>query len=135
VLATTLTPASMNDTNFLAYCTAFSPHTKQKIKKVCADKGYAGKPNRDFLALNKIEDGIMRNNSTTAKLTELEIQRNKAISKIRYVVEQYFGISHLHGRAKRARFTTIIKNQFDGWFRQAAFNVARGMKIISRASI
>jgi IS5 family transposase len=44
---------------------------KQKIKKVYADKGYAGKPNRDFLALNQIEDGIMRKNSTTAKLTEL----------------------------------------------------------------
>jgi IS5 family transposase len=86
VLATTLTPASVNDTNFLAYCTAFSRHTKQKIKKVYADKGYAGKPNRDFLALNKIEDGIMRKDSTTAKLTELEIQCRKAISKIRYVV-------------------------------------------------
>ena len=35
----------------------------------------------------------MRKNSTTAKLTELEIQRNKAISKIRYIVEQYFGIN------------------------------------------
>jgi IS5 family transposase len=135
VLATTLTPASVNDTNYLSYCTAFSRHTKQKIKKVYADKGYAGKPNRDFLALNNIEDSIMRKDSTTAKLTELEIQRNKAISKIRYVVEQYFGISHLHDRAKRARFTTIIKNQFDGWFRQAAFNLARGMKIISRETI
>jgi transposase, IS5 family len=113
----------------------FQSSYKKKIKKVYADKGYAGKPNRDFLALNKIEDGIMCKDSTNAKLTELEIQRNKAISKIRYIVEQYFGISHLHDRAKRARFTTIIKNKFDTWFRQAAFNVARGMKIISRATI
>jgi len=135
VLATTLTPASVNDTKFLAYCTAFSRHTKQKIKKVYADKGYAGKPNRDFLALNQIEDGIMRKNSTTAKLTDSEILRNKAISKIRYVVEQYFGISHLHDRANRARFTTIVKNKFDTWFRQAAFNVARGMKILSRMTV
>jgi IS5 family transposase len=135
VLATTLTPASVNDTNFLAYCTAFSRHTKQKIKKVYADKGYAGKPNRDFLALNQIEDGIMRKNSTTAKLTDSEILRNKAISKIRYIVEQYFGISHLHDRANRARFTTIVKNKFDTWFRQAAFNVARGMKILSRMTV
>ena len=57
----------------------------KRIKKVYADKGYAGEPNRDFLALNKIEDGIMRKDSTTAKLTELKIQRNKAISKIRYI--------------------------------------------------
>ena len=27
-------------------------------------------------------------------------------SKIRYIVEQYFGISHLHDRANRARFTS-----------------------------
>jgi hypothetical protein len=40
VLATTLTPASVNDTNYLSYCTTFSRHTKQKIKKVYADKGY-----------------------------------------------------------------------------------------------
>jgi len=134
VLATTLTPASVNDTNLLPYCTAFSRHTRRKIQKVYADKGCAGNPNRDFLALNQIEDGIMRKNSTTAKLTGSEILRNKAISKIRYIVEQYVGISHLHDRANRARFTTIIKNKFDAWFRQAAFNVARGMKIISRVA-
>ena len=77
----------------------------------------------------------MRKNSTTAKLTDSEILRNKAISKIRYIVEQYFGISHLHDRAKRARFTTIVKNKFDAWFRQTAFNVARGMKILSRVTV
>ena len=52
VLATKMTPASVNDTNYLPYCTVYSRHTKQQINKVFADKGYAGKPNRDFLALN-----------------------------------------------------------------------------------
>jgi IS5 family transposase len=63
----------------------------------------------DFLALNKIEVGIMRKNPTSAKLTEIEILRNKAISRIRYIVEQLFGISYLHDLAKRAGFTSIIK--------------------------
>ena len=49
----------------------------------------------------------MSKDSTTAKLTEFEIERNKKISKVRYIVEQYFGISHLHDGAKRARFTDI----------------------------
>jgi hypothetical protein len=40
ILATTLTPASINDTNYLSYCTIFSRHTKQPINKVYADKGY-----------------------------------------------------------------------------------------------
>jgi len=34
ILATTITPSSVNDTNLLQYCTAFSRHTKQKIEKV-----------------------------------------------------------------------------------------------------
>ena len=134
VLATTLTPASVNDTNYMQYCTIYSMHTKQPIKKVYADKGYAGKPNREFLALNKIEDGIMRKNSTTAKLTQHEINRNKALSKVRYIVEQYFGLSHLHDRAYRARFVTVAKNLFDCWCRQAAHNIKRGLKILSVAS-
>jgi IS5 family transposase len=44
ILATTMTPASVNDTNLLPYCTVYSRHTEQPIAKVFADKGYAGKP-------------------------------------------------------------------------------------------
>ena len=135
ILATTMSPASVNDTKYLPYCTVFSRHTKQKINKVFADKGYAGKPNRDFLAINKIADGIMRKDSTTAKLTEFEIQRNKKISKVRYIVEQYFGISHLHDDANKARFTDINKNKFDAWFRQAAFNISRGLKVLKLVNV
>jgi IS5 family transposase len=40
ILATTLSEASVNDTNYLDYCTVFSKHTKTPIKKVYADKGY-----------------------------------------------------------------------------------------------
>ena len=135
ILASTITPASVNDTNYLSYCTVYSHHTKQPIEKVYADKGYAGKPNRDFLHLNNIDDGIMRKDSTTAKLTSYEKERNKKISKVRYIVEQYFGISHLHDRAKRARFTTITKNKFDCWFRQTAYNISRGLKILGVATV
>jgi len=135
VLTTIMTPASIHDTNYLPYCTIYSRHTKQPIDKVYADKGYAGKPNRDFLALNNIADGIMRKDSTTAKLTEYEIERNKKISKLRYIVEQYFGLSHLHDDAKQARFTDIAKNNFDAWCRQAAFNIKRGLKILKIATV
>ena len=135
VLATDMTPASVNDTNYLPYCTVYSMHTKQPIEKVYADKGYAGKPNREFLALNNIADGIMRKDSTTAKLTEFEIERNKGISKVRYIVEQYFGISHLHDGAQKARFADISKNKFNAWYRQAAYNISRGLKILKLATV
>jgi IS5 family transposase len=130
ILATTITPASVNDTNYLPYCKVYSRYTKKPIRKVYADKEYAGAPYLRFLADNGIADGIMRKDTSAAKLTDLEIQRNKKISKLRYIVEQYFGISHLHDRAKRARFTSIAKNKKDCWCRQTAFNIARGLKIL-----
>jgi len=131
VLATTLTPASMHDSKYLPYLTIASCHTEEPIEKVYGDKGYYGEPNRTFLHLNGIKDGIMRKDTTTAKLTEVEIERNKKISKKRYIVVQYFGLSHLHDVAYRARFTTIVKNTWDTMCRQMAFNVFRGSKLVT----
>lgn len=133
VLSTVLTPASVNDSKYLPYCTVGSLHTSNKLKKVYADKGYFGEPNRVFLHLNEIEDGIMRKDTTTAKLTQVEIERNKKISKKRYIVEQYFGLSHLHDKAYRARFTTILKNTLDTLCRMMAFNMFRRTKLLARA--
>ena len=130
VLATTLTPASDHDSKYLSYLAIASCHTKDPIKKIYADKGYYGEPNRFFLNLNEIADGIMRKDTINAKLTEIERERNKQISKKRYVVEQYFGLSHLHDDAYRARFTTIIKNIWDAMCRQMAFNIFRGSRLL-----
>ena len=77
----------------------------------------------------------MRKDSTTAKLTEYEKERNKKISKVRYIVEQYFGLSHLHDGVKRARFTNIVKNNLDCWYRQAVYNISRGLKILRVATV
>jgi transposase, IS5 family len=133
ILATTMTPASVHDTNFLPYLAIASCHTKEPIKKIYADKGYYGEPNRSFLNLNDIQDGIMRKDTTTAKLTDVEKERNKKISKKRYIVEQYFGLSHLNDSAYRARFTKITKNIWDAMCRQMAFNMFRGSKILATA--
>jgi IS5 family transposase len=130
ILATILSPASHHDSTYLPRAVISGIHTTEPIAKIYADKGYAGEPNRQFLALNKIEDGIMRKDTRRAKLTELEIIRNKAISKHRYIVEQYFGISKLHDNGGRARFTKILKNSIDLMFRQFAFNLKKGMKIL-----
>ena len=47
----------------------------------------------------------MGKDTSTANLFEYE--------KERYIVGQYYGLSHLHDAAKRARFTTLIKNTSD----------------------
>ena len=135
ILATTMSPASVHDTNYFQYCTVYSRHTKQKIEKAYADKGYFGEPNRAFLVENRIADGIMRKDTKTAKLTEFEIDRNKKISKTRYIVEQYFGLSHLYDQAQRARFTTIAKNNLDCWYRQAAYNISKGLKKLKLVTV
>ncbi len=75
----------------------------------------------------------MRKDTKTAKLTEFEKARNKNISRKRYIVEQYFGLSHLYNGAYRARFTTIVKNTWDAMRRQMAFNLFRGSKILEVA--
>jgi IS5 family transposase len=127
VLSTNITPASHSDSTYLPYATIYSMHTNQNIKVV-----YAGEPNRSFLPLNKIADGIMRKNNINAALTETEIARNKSISKKRYIVEQYFGIATMFDDRGRARFTTIIKNSIDAMFRQFAFNLRKGACILKR---
>ena len=132
VLTTVLSPASVHDTNYFTYCTLYSRHTKHPLAIVYADKGYAGEYNRMFLSMNNFKDGIMRKDEKNAKLTDYEINRNKGISKVRYIVEQYFGLSHLYDNGKRARFTTIAKNNIDIWFRQVAFNIRRGFNIFKK---
>jgi IS5 family transposase len=131
VLATEMTPASHHDSPYLPLCVAGSCHTQNPINKVYADKGYFGKNNREFLHLNHIADGIMTKAVRGTQLTPQEIKRNKAISKTRYIVEQYFGLSHLHNSAFRARFTRLIKNAIDALFRQIAFNLLRGLKVFN----
>ena len=92
-----------------------------------------------FSTLNKIADGIMhpeghkRKATKGTSLTEYETERNKAISKVRYIVEQYFGLSHLYNKAYRARFPKLIKNALDALFRQMSFNLFRASKILKTA--
>jgi IS5 family transposase len=135
ILSTSITPASHSDSTFLPYATIYSMHSEQKIEVVYADKGYAGAPNRNFLSLNKIADGIMRKNNINAALTDVEIERNKSISKKRYIVEQYFGLAALWDDRSRARFTTIVKNAIDAMFRQFAFNLRKGAGILRRLPV
>jgi hypothetical protein len=47
-----------HDSKYLPYLTIASCHTEEPINKVYADKGYFGEPNRRFLYLNEIADGL-----------------------------------------------------------------------------
>lgn len=86
--------ASHNDSTYFPSAVSYSMHTSDPIDKSFGAKGYAETPNRESFALNNIEDCIIRKDSINARLTDFGIDRNKAISKHRYIVEQHFGISH-----------------------------------------
>jgi IS5 family transposase len=125
VLSTCVSKASEHDTKHFSYVVTKSIHGRNLPSRVYADKGYCGEPNRDFLNMNGIGDGIMRKNQINAALTETEIQRNERISKVRYKIEQYFGITHKYHGAGKARFTTIIKENWDHLCGAMAFNIKR----------
>jgi len=125
VLSTCVSKASEHDTNYFQYTVAKAIHGKELPPKVYADKGYCGEPNRNFLNMNNIGDGIMRKNQINAALTEYEIRRNKMISKVRYKIEQYFGITGKYHGAGKARFTTILKESWDHLSGAMAFNIKR----------
>ena len=125
VLSTCVSKASEHDTNYFTYVVTKSLHGKGTPKNVYADKGYCSEANRDFLSMNNMGDGIMRKNQINAQLTEFEIERNKSISKVRYKIEQYFGITEKYHGAGKARFTTIIKENWDHLCGAMAFNIKR----------
>jgi IS5 family transposase len=125
VMSPLLSKASEHDTNYFQYLVIKGIHTKKLPPKVYADKGYHGHANREFLHINDMADGIMRKDERNAILTGLEIERNKMISKVRYKIEQYFGVTALHQGAGQARFTTLVKEGWDRLCHAIAFNIKR----------
>jgi IS5 family transposase len=125
ILSTCMSKASEHDYTYFEYSVATGIHWKNAPPKVYADKGCCGKSNRDFLHLNEIGDGIMRNNQVNATLTAYEIQRNKVIAKVRYKIEQYFSLTEKYQRAGRARFTALVEEWWDHLCGAMAFNIKR----------
>ncbi len=123
VLFSTVSKASEHDTNHFFFVVANSLHGDNL--KAYADKAYCSEANRDFLKMNGIGDGIMRKNQINAELTENEIKRNKEISKVRYKIEQYFGITGKYHGAGKARFPSLVKEGWDHLCGAIAFNVKR----------
>jgi len=135
VLSTLISRASEHDTNYFQAAVVKGIHGENLPPKVYADKGYCGEPNRAFLGMNGIGDGIMRKDQINAKLGPMEIERNRMISKVRYKVEQYFGLSHLHQGGGKARFTTLAKEGWDRLCGAMAFNIKRAVLATGRKAV
>lgn len=74
----------------------------------CADKGDS-KANREHLQKKQLSDGIMHKTHRSQPLSKEDKQRNKQLSKIRYVGEQSFGTLHSKFRYARAGYFGMAK--------------------------
>lgn len=101
-------------------------HGKDVPEKVHADKGYCSEANRNFLNLNGMTDGIMRKGQANAFLTKLEIERNKGISRVRYVIEQFLGLTAKYRGAGKTRFTTLPKEGWNRGYPRSWRSISRG---------
>jgi len=135
VLSTLISKASEHDTNYFQAVIIKSLHGDSLPSRVYADKGYCSGLNRVFLNDNNIADGIMRKNLINARLTDFEIQRNKLISKVRYKIGQYFGLTELHQGAGKARFTTLAKQGWDNLCGVMAFNIKRVTLVMQKQPV
>jgi IS5 family transposase len=125
VLSTWVSKASEHDTNFFQAVAVKGMQGEENPPRIYADKGYCSQDNRRFLSRNKIRDGIMRKEQKNAQLTDLEHKRNKLISKVRYKIEQYFGLTERQMGGGRARFTTLVKENWNRLGMIMAFNIKR----------
>ena len=129
VLAAHATPANMSDTGQFEQLVreANLPENTQ----ILADKGYTSKHNSEILKNHKLQDGIMARAFRISPLTPLDKQRNRQISKNRYIVERAFGtLKEVHGVA-RASYLGVVKVQAEFLLSAMAYNLKKALFLCS----
>lgn len=99
----------------------------EKGTHILADKGYMSKKNVELLKTLGMKDGIMRKKLKNKELTEEEKIKNKEISKIRYRVEQSFGLLKKHFGYERMRYIGKAKCNFENTIKMMSFNIKKAM--------
>ena len=98
---------------------------------VYADKGYDSKANREHLQSKQLSDGIMRKAKRGQSLSAQEKQRNKELSKTRYVVEQSFGTLHRKFRYARASYFGLLKVAAQSHLKAICLNLLKAANRLS----
>jgi IS5 family transposase len=117
------TPANVSDTKMF-------PELLEKASPkdgsgVYGDKAYSSKKNRDLVASKNLNDHIMHKHKRNAPKDEAISNVNRAISKVRYVVERTFGgLKHNLG-GSRSRYIGQVKTHNFNLIRAIAYNLIR----------
>ena len=128
VIAEETTPANGSDMKHLV-----APLEKANLKQgtpVMADKGYDSAENRKALSRMKLKSHIMHKAQRNRTLTGRETAANKAISKVRYVVERTFGSMRRWFGAGVARYVGLARTHAQHVMEAIAYNLYRTPGII-----
>ena len=122
-----ISPANAHECNhFEPLLSGLAPETT-----VYADKGYDSKANREHLQSKQLSDGIMRKAKRGQSLSAQEKQRNKELSKTRYVVEQSFGTLHRKFRYARASYFGLLKVAAQSHLKAICLNLLKAANRLS----
>jgi IS5 family transposase len=98
---------------------------------VYADKGYASAENVEILKNKKIRNGIMARASRGHPLTVRQKQRNKILSKTRYIVEQTFGTLKRLFKFTRASYKTTLKVEGQMRLKAMCLNLLKASNMVA----
>ena len=103
----------------------------EERKRVLADKGYKSKENDQLLEAMGSESLVMEKGYRNKPLTKPQKERNKAISKERWVVEQTFGglARWFHGQVTRFKGLDKVHNQHV--LESIAYNLKRSPRMMA----
>jgi IS5 family transposase len=129
ILAAQATPANHSDTGKLGELVKDSRLPAKS--RVYGDKGYTSAKNRELLKANKYKDGIMNRAYRNKPLTDRERQRNRLISKKRFIVERVFGTLKKHYDMARASYLGTARVQGELLLSSLAYNLKRALFLLS----
>jgi IS5 family transposase len=125
-----ITPANISDINQLEEM--ISESNLDSGIFVLGDKGYMSKKNVNLLETLGFKDGLMRKKVKNKDITEEEKFKNKEISKIRYKVEQSFGLLKKHFGYERMRYIGQEKCDLENTLKMLSFNIKKGIYSIAK---
>lgn len=103
-----VTPANTSEVTHLEDVLS-TIQNNQNIKVLFTDKGYTSKKNSDLLQSKGIGNGIMDKAFRNTPLTKKQKNRNKRISKTRYIVERTNATTAVRFNFKRTKYIGIAK--------------------------
>ena len=126
------TPANQSEVTYFEPLIDGMP--QQPGMRVYSDKGNASQANRDILKERGLKDGIMHKSARNKPLTAHQKKKNKRISKIRYIVEQTFGIMKNRFGFSRASYFGVDKVHAQALRKMMCLNLMKAANMIEWVS-